>query len=54
LILIGEISICFDTAAYFPKNPELEADKNAVDKAYDFMVRLNIQHIQIQHIFVNK
>lgn len=34
----GEISICVDTAAYFPKNPELEADKEAVDKAFNFML----------------
>ncbi|XP_026804450.1 lactase-phlorizin hydrolase-like [Rhopalosiphum maidis] len=34
----GKISLCFDTAAYFPENPKLQADIDAVPKAFDFML----------------
>jgi len=38
LILLGEISLCLDTTAYFPENPDLKEDCDAVSKSYDCSV----------------
>ncbi|XP_060850736.1 lactase/phlorizin hydrolase-like [Rhopalosiphum padi] len=32
----GEISLCLDTTAYYPINPDLQEDRDAVSKSYDF------------------
>jgi hypothetical protein len=34
----GEISLCLDTTAFIPHDPELEEHQEAVRKAYDFNV----------------
>lgn len=38
LILLGEISLCLDTTAYFPENPDLKEDWDAVSKSFDCSV----------------
>ncbi|XP_025206928.1 lactase-phlorizin hydrolase-like [Melanaphis sacchari] len=42
----GEISLCLDTMAYFPKNPDLEDDLIAVKKSYDFNIGIFTQPLK--------
>lgn len=37
-ILLGEISLCLDTTGYFPENPDLKEDCDAVSKSFDCSV----------------
>eukprot|EP00102_Acyrthosiphon_pisum_P022812 XP_016660022.1 PREDICTED: lactase-phlorizin hydrolase [Acyrthosiphon pisum] len=42
----GEISLCFDTAAYFPVNPDSPEDNECVSKAFDFSLGVFTQPLK--------
>jgi len=42
----GEISLCLDTTAYFPLNPDLQEDQDAVSKSFDFSLGIFIQPLK--------
>jgi len=42
----GEISLCIDTTAFFPENPDLEEDRDAVSKSYDFTLGVFTQPLK--------
>ncbi|XP_022169352.1 lactase-phlorizin hydrolase-like [Myzus persicae] len=42
----GEISLCLDTAAYFPINPDSEEDKLCVSKSYNFSLGVFTQPLK--------
>ena len=43
----GKISsLCFDTSGYFPINPDLKEDREAVKRAYDFTIGFYAQPLK--------